>query len=633
MAQEFTVKISGISDPMLFGDIVEIVVDTHVYLPDMFTILVADKQAVPGLPALMHTDNALRFRIGASVEISAQGELALNPTQIKNTLIKGEITAIEPVFSDDGNVLLRIRGYDRAHRLTMGTNTRTFGDANPFAATITEAQIVADIAKGAGLIPKIDMSGLTNARYHYVMQYNQNDWDFLWARAQLLGYQVYVDDRVLNFVKAGAERHLLGPSTLTWGENLSNFSPRLVSTGQVTEVTTTGWDPDTKKAVSSKISSHSSNTVAKTVDPIKGSKAIKLAFMSSAADEVIETGARTSGLAKQMAEARFAEHESEYIRASGEVPNGDPRLLAGTVVTVANVGIRFSGKYYVTEAKHIYRNGGYKVQFQISGRNPYTFRHLLLGNQHKINKVDGVVVGVITNINDPQKLGRVQVKYPWMPKYNGAELGSNWARVVSMAAGKNCGILFMPEVDDEVLVAFENGDVNYPYVVGVLWNKKDKPPDGAVVAGKVNQRIIRSRSGHVVILDDTQGQEKISITDKTGKNSIEIDSKTNAMTFKTTGDFTIDAGGKLTIKSKQDMTIQSMAKAGISANSNLNLEAKTGANMKAGTSQVDLQAAGAALKGTKVDIQGTAQTAIQGAQTSVKGSAMVEIQGALVKIN
>lgn len=184
----------------------------------------------------------------------------------------------------------------------------------------------------------------------------------------------------------------------------------------------------------------------------------------------------------------------------------------------------------------------------------------------------------------------------------------------------------MPEVDDEALVAFENGDVNFPYVVGVLWNKKDKPPEGAVVAGKVNQRIIQSRSGHIVILDDTQGKEKISITDKTGKNSIVIDSKTNAMTFTTTGDFTIDAGGKLLIKSKQDMTIQSMAKAGISANSNLNLEAKTGANMKAGTSQIDLQAAGAALKGTKVDVQATAQA-------SVKGNAMVEIQGGMVKIN
>jgi phage protein D/phage baseplate assembly protein gpV len=624
MPEKFSLKISGISDPFLFGDIVEIVVDTNVYLPGMFTILIEDKQAMPGLPALMHTDNMLRFRIGASVAIGAESEGIINN---ENTLIKGEITAIEPVFDQDGRILLRIRGYDRSHRLTMGRSTRTFGDANPRVATITEAQIVKDIASSAGLIPKIDMSGLSNARYHYVMQYNQNNWDFLWARAQLLGYQVYVDDRMLHFEKAGKERHSDNPETLIWGENLSRFEPRLVSADQVTEVTTTGWDPDKKQSIKSSSSSHSSNTVAKTAEVLKGSKAIKLAFRSGAEDFVIDTAARSAGLAKNMAEARFAEHESDYVRASGELPSGDPCLLAGTVVTIANVGVRFSGKYYVTAAKHIYRNGRYMVKFEVSGRNPYTFRHLLLGQDHTINKVDGVVVGVVTNINDPEKLGRVQVKYPWLPKYKGSDLSSNWARQATLGAGTNRGVFFTPEIDDEVLVAFENGDINYPYIVGALWNGRDKPPEGKVVAvNKVNQRIVRSRSGHVIILDDTQGQEKITIQDKTGKNSIEIDSKMNSMMIKSAGDLTLDAGGKLIIKSKADFNINSMGKAGISATSNLDLEGKVGASLKAGMSSLDLQAAGAALKGTKVDVQATAQA-------SVKGSAMVEIQGALVKIN
>jgi len=621
MPEKFSLKISGISDPFLFGDIVEIVVDTNVYLPGMFTILIEDKQALPGLPALMHTDNMLRFRIGASVEISAESEGIITN---KNKLIKGEITAIEPVFEQDGRILLRIRGYDRSHRLTMGRNTRTFGDANPRAATITEAQIVKDIASSVGLIPKIDMSGLSNARYHYVMQYNQNNWDFLWARAQLLGYQVYVDDRMLHFEKAGKERHTKEPDELIWGQNLSNFKPRLVLVGQVSKVTATGWDPDKKQTVSSSRDSHSSNTVADTLDNTFLAKSV---IKVDAEDFVVDTTARTAGLAKVMAEARFAEHESDYVRASGELPSGDPCLLAGTVVTIANVGVRFSGKYYVTAAKHIYRNGRYMVKFEVSGRNPYTFRHLLLGQDHTVNKVDGVVVGVVTNINDPEKLGRVQVKYPWLPKFKGSDLSSNWARLATLGAGTNRGIFFTPEIDDEVLVAFENGDANYPYIVGALWNKKDKPPEGEIVKGpKVNQRIVRSRSGHVIILDDTQGQEKITIQDKTGKNSIEIDSKMNSMMIKSAGDLTLDAGGKLIIKSKADFNINSMGKAGISATSNLDLEGKVGASLKAGMSSLDLQAAGAALKGAKVDVQATAQA-------SVKGSAMVEIQGALVKIN
>ena len=427
----------------------------------------------------------------------------------------------------------------------------------------------------------------------------------------------------------------MSPSKLIWGQSLSRFEPRLVSVGQVTEVTATGWDPGKKQSVKSSSSSHSSNTVAKTAEVLKGSTAIQFAFRSSAEDFVIDTSARTAGMAKDMAKARFAEHQSEYIRASGELHPGDPYLLAGTVVTVANVGIRFSGKYYVTQAKHIYRNGGYTVQFQVSGRNPYTFQHLLTGRDHTINKIDGVVVGVVTNISDPEKLGRVQVKYPWLPKYKGSDLSSNWARQATLGAGANRGIFFTPEIDDEVLIAFENGDVNYPYIVGALWNGKDKPPKGDIVAtNKVNQRIIQSRSGHIITLDDTQGEEKITILDKTGKNSIEIDSKTNAMIFKSAGDMTIEAGGKLIIKSQQDLSIESMAKANFKASADMALKASTklalegtaGANLKSGMSEVDLQAAGAAVKGTKVDIQATAQA-------SVKGNAMVEIQGGLVKIN
>jgi uncharacterized protein involved in type VI secretion and phage assembly len=445
----------------------------------------------------------------------------------------------------------------------------------------------------------------------------------------MLGYQVYVDDRMLHFEKAGKERHSDSPDDLIWGENLSRFEPRQVSVDQVTEVTATGWDPDKKESVSSNVSSHSSNTVAKIADPLKGSKAIKLAFFSGAEDYVIDTAARTAGLAKNMAEARFAEHESQYVRSSGELYVGDPYLLAGTVVTIANVGVRFTGKYYVTQARHIYRNGDYKVTFEVSGRNPYTFRHLLLGEDHTLNKIDGVVAGVVTNINDPQTRGRVQVKYPWMPKYKGSELSSNWARIASQGAGAERGVFFTPEIDDEVLVAFENGDVNYPYIVGALWNGKDSPPAGSILSPdkkQVNQRIVRSRSGHEIILDDSQGEEKITIIDKTGKNSIEIDSKTNAMTIKSAGDLTIDAGGKFIVKSKQDFSVESMAKGTITAKSNLDMEGQVGASMKAGTSQLDLQAAGAALKGTKVDVQANAQA-------SVKGNAMVEIQGGMVKIN
>lgn len=644
MAESFSVKINSIDISTFTGDLEEFVVDSNVFLPTMFTILLKDEVLDPLTGALKYTDNQLLFKVGAPVEISVTtSDVPGEMLPVKNTLINGEITAIEPVFDEDGGVMLRLRGFDRGHRLTIGKKTRTFGDANPQFATLNDMQIVAKIAGEAGLAPKVDMSGLSGLQYHYVMQYDQSDWDFLWSRAQLLGYQVYVEDRVLHFEKAGATRSLPiptdEPASLRWGTNLTRFEPRIVSMTQVNSAAAYGWDPKSKRAVTSESKSHSSNTAAQIADPLYGATALATGYMITRAnDTVMSPVIRDSGQAKALAAARFAEHESQFVRASGELGIGDPRLLAGTLVEVEDVGVRFGGKYYITEARHIFRRGRYTVRFEVSGRNPYTIRHLLLGHDQPAGKINGVVIGVVTDIADPEKLGRVKVKYPWMPKDGGAELSSNWARLAAPGAGKDRGLFFTPEVNDEVLVAFEQGDVNYPYVVGALWNAKDKPPAGkgqVVDAGRktTNQRIVRSRSGHVIILDDTQGEEKIIIEDKTQKNSIVIDSKTKSMTIKAEGDLTFEAGGKVIVKSKQDFSVDSKAKVDLKAQTSLAMESKTSASLKSGQSEVSLQASGASLKGTKVDIQGQAQTAIQGAQTSVKGSAMVEIQGALVKIN
>ena len=619
------IKFSGVPDVLLSSDIVEVVVDTNVFLPGMFTILISDTIDV-ALGTLKHGDNALKFSLGTSVDIVIEEEKPDSVVPMINTLISGEITGVEPVFRDDGQVFLKIRGYDRSHRLTYGKNTRTFGDGNPYAKTVTDQQIFSSIAMDVGLLPQADFP---TVKYNYVMQYNQSDWDFLWSRAELLGYQIYADGKTLHFKKSSKTRYLKGPNELIWGRNLSNFDPRLVSMGTVSKVEAFGWDPDSKKKISGKTGAKISNDFVKTAESTAGSK-IPLARMKISQDEaILDPVMRSSDEAKTAAQARGESRESQFVRASGEVVDGDPFLLAGTEVVISNVGARFSGKYYVTEAKHIWRQGDYRVQFQVSGRNPYTIRSMLLGHDQSPNKINGVVIGIVTDLGDPQKLGRVKVKYPWMPEYKMSELESSWARIAVAGGGKDRGIFFLPEVDDEVLVSFERGDVNYPYIVGVLWNSKDKPPAGKVLApgnSKVNERIVRSRSGHMIIFDDTENAEQIIIKDKTEKNSIVIDSKSNSMTLKTQGDFTVEAGGKFIVKSKQDMSLESMGKGTLTSTSNLQLESKAGANLKAGTSEVDLQMAGASLKGTKVDVQANAAA-------SLKGNAMVEIQGGLVKIN
>src|SRR5215471_12325471 len=149
---------------------------------------------------------------------------------------------------------------------------------------------------------------------------------------------------------------------------------------------------------------------------------------------------------------------------------------------------------------------------------------------HAAGRMYGVVMGIVTNNQDPDKMGRVRVKFPWLSD----DHESWWARIATPMAGPGRGIYFLPEVDDEVLIGFEHGDVRSPYVIGGLWNGKDAPP-ATNDDGKNNIRMIHSRSGHLVRLDDSDGDEKIEIIDKTGNNSITITSSDNSITIQCNG--------------------------------------------------------------------------------------------------
>jgi uncharacterized protein involved in type VI secretion and phage assembly len=224
-----------------------------------------------------------------------------------------------------------------------------------------------------------------------------------------------------------------------------------------------------------------------------------------------------------------------------------------------------------------------------------------LEHESRAGKIYGVVIGIVTNNQDPDKLGRVKMRFPWLDDQD----ESNWARIATTMAGNNRGTFFLPEVDDEVLVAFDHGNVQRPYVIGALWNGVDAPVrDNA--DGKNNQRVIRSRAGHEFILndedgkeqveiktkaghqfllDDTSGSEKIAIKDKSGDNKIEIDTAQNSIA--------ISAKTKITLKAQT-------------------VEITADTSMTVKSAQLEISADAAA---------------------TLKSSATLTIQGSLVKIN
>lgn len=154
-------------------------------------------------------------------------------------------------------------------------------------------------------------------------------------------------------------------------------------------------------------------------------------------------------------------------------------------------------------------------------------------------RMKGVVIGLVIDVDDPEGLGRVKVEFPWLA----AGSYSNWARVANALAGPQLGAFFLPEIGDEALVAFEMDDMRRPYVLGYLYNGDNTPP-----ATDPQVRMIQTVSGHKLIFDDTSGSEAIKIEDASG----------NKITMNADG-ITIESAKDVTIKGL-NVTIEATAK-------------------------------------------------------------------------
>jgi len=602
LISQMYLKIDGANaSEEVMDSLISIEVDDSLLLPDMFSVHLRD-------PSFKWADSD-NFAPGKTVEITVRGEGGTTK------LLSGEITALEPEFSQIAGPSVVIRGYDQSHRLHRAKQTKTY-------VQMTDSDIARNIARDCGLNVKADS---TREVHEYICQDNQTDMEFLQDRAQRIGYRMYVEDNTLYFRQA-LETEPQVP-VLEWGINLLDFQARLTTAQQVTEVNVRGWDPKTKKEIIGRATTP--QDTPQVGQKQSGGDTAKRAFNMESKEVIVNRPVASQAEADALAQAICDEMGNAFIQAEG-TSLGTPAIHAGVIIEIKGVGQRFSGRYRITHAIHRYDlDRGYTTHFTISGRRANTLAALLASKE--VNK-HGVVVGIVTNNRDPDGLGRIKVKFPTL--HSNEE--SHWARLVSPMAGAGRGFEFIPEVNDEVLVAFEHDDSHRPFILGSLWNGKDKPPEGSdkVVSstGKVEKRIIRSRSGHTITLDDSDNGSKISIVDKTGKNSMEIDSQKNSLTIKakdktevkTEGGHKIvldDTGGKIEVV---DKTGNNSIKIDAMQNS-ISIESATQLKLKAQMIQIEA--------GANMNIKSTGMMNIESANTTMKGNAMVTIQGGLVKIN
>lgn len=507
----------------VIDDLLEVIVDHSLHLPSMVTLRLYSHD--------MYWLEDPTFREGKRMEI-CYGERP--PVR----LFVGQIAGLEPDLEEQSPVLL-VRGYDLAHKLYRGRQRRSF-------VQMTDADLARKLAIEAGLRPgDIDP---TPTVHEYVFQNNQTNGEFLLGRARRLGYELWVEERTLHFRKPAPTGQ---PIHLVWGDTLRNFRPRLSTAEQVNAVEVRGWDPTRKRAV---VGVATRGNGAPQIGAQSGA-AIAKATWGEANLAVVDQYVRSPAEAEQLAQTVLDEATAAFVEAEGTC-DANPTLVPGRQVQVEGIGARFAGTYYVTQVTHVWTPAQpMSTHFTVSGRRDRGVWSLLAEATPSSLGMN-LVIGVVTNNQDPENLGRVKVKFPWLCDSD----ESAWARLVAPMAGAGRGFFALPEIDDEVLVGFEHGDIHRPFVLGGLWNGQDRPPVTTVAAvggnGKVNQRVLKSRAGHTITLNDSEGAEEITIIDKTGNNKIVLHSPDNSLQITVQGQIRLTAPGGIDLNGHKFVPVQ-----------------------------------------------------------------------------
>jgi phage protein D len=603
------IKVNGseIGDEMV-AYLLGVEIDSHLLMPDMLRLSFIDATNAENTfhKAFPLIDGDV-FPLGAKVEVEVGSQD--NPRST-TTIFEGEITAVEPQFNESMEARIEVQAYDKSWRAFRESKTKVWKE-------VTDSDIAQQVAAGTGLSTEVES---TSEVYPHIYQDNQSDLAFLLERAWRIGFETFVSNGKLVFRKPDPTGSAID---LEWGTTLVSFRPRLTLAEQVDKVTVKGWDVKKKEPITGQVTS---SKTSPQINVGGWGGAVAMSKVSAATLNVVDVPVQSQADADSVAKGRLDELNGAFIEAEG-VAFGVPQLKAGMLVNLTKLGSKFSGKYKVTQVTHVYtQEMHFKTHFAVTGIRSGTTAERL-GLRDPRQRWYGVYPAIVTDNEPPDDWGMVKVKYPWLDDSQ----DSYWARNVAPGGGVGRGFYNLPEVNDEVLVVFEQGDINRPYILGGLWNGKDKPPEplGNVAKnGNVETRVWKSRIGHAITMVDESGKEKVEIVTNKG-HIVTLDDGNQKMELKTTGGLTItldDASKNITIVGTKDIIVDATGNINMKAKQDVTIEAMSNLNLKA-TANLNLKATGnLAAEGTMASMKGNANVTVQ-------GGALAEVKAALVKIN
>ncbi len=458
--------------------------------------------------------------------------------------------------------------------------------------------IAQSVIQEAGMNANVKKGGSSE---DYIVCYNETRWDFLKRYARSEGHWLYADaDKVvIDSPTSGKDFKLM------WGKDLGSMHARAMTRGN--QVTVHGWDYMKKQEI---VGKSSSSTEISSVAKEGAREAKKGLFAESSQQDIRLRGLATKDQLTTAAKAKMEGNLSRLAECRGQ--SNVAGLKVGETVEISGSGAAWNGKYLVTKVEHRVAAGGYYNYFNAL---PIDVAHPEWQDPNP--PIEGFLTGIVTDLNDPEKLGRVKVKFPTLYS-NSTPFETDWARLTSPYAGDQRGIFFLPEVNDEVLVCFEHGDIQRPVVMGSFWNGKDKPSmAGAADAAEDNDiKTIFTRSGHQITFSDKKGEEKISIIDKSGGNLIIIDTKEQKISIVSDKDVAVEAKKDITLKADGDVNI---------SGKNVNLKAQQG--FKAEGMQTDVKGS------STLNLETSGQGKLKSGMLDIDGGTMCNVKGALIKLN
>jgi Rhs element Vgr protein len=517
---------------------------------------------------------------------------------------------------------LRINLVDKAICLTQGRNFAVYKD-------MKDKDAWRKILNAAGLkAGKLESSEILHPE---LVQYNVTNWDFIVSRADVLGAAVQISNGQLHVRKLALSEP---KRVLNYGlDDTRELELEIDGQNQWSSISVKAWDlekiaataPVKGKSATFSVGSSSDQALVKSLDCQDST------LVSAVPMEQAELQA--------WANARLLKSRLSLLKGTALI-DGSTFIEPLDTVEMKGVGKRFNGKVLVSAVTHRFNEEGWCSELQIGlqadwfARTPELVEVAAGG---LVPPVTGLQIGTVASLDlDPKGQMRVQVKMPHIAE----DKGLIWARLLTPDAGLGRGMVFRPEVGDEVVIGFLNDDPRQPLIMGSLFSKHNKPPKPVEMAEKTNsQRAIVSRSGTRIVFDDKAPALRLETTasgdaNSDYKNMISLDEKEKTITIK-------DQHGNKIIMNNKGITI--------SSNKDIKLEAKGMIKLDSKKELILLGNNKAVLKGTEISINGTSKCTIKAAQAeltadatlTMKGAAqtnlnsdgILEIQGSLVKIN